>query len=126
MGFVNSLLGPFENISVKRNEVTYNEYNQPTGNDWSTVLTIQGKAQLGAMAESVVSDKYKSVVAAVAMIDPEDMSVEILSTDKIVIGTIEYAIITKDSIVLSDTSLVFDQVTVVDNEFLWKFGDDHE
>ncbi len=40
--------------------------------------------------------------------------------------TIENAIITKDSIVLSDTSLVFDQVTVVDNEFLWKFGDDHE
>jgi len=32
------------------------------------------------------------------MIDPEDMSVEILSTDKIVIGTIEYAIIYIDNI----------------------------
>ena len=98
MGFVNSLSGQFETISVQRNEVTYNEYNQPTGNDWNTVLSIQGKVQVGSMAESVVSDKYKSVVAAVAMIDPEDMSVEILSTDKIVIGTIEYAIIYIDNI----------------------------
>ena len=98
MGFVNSLSGQFETISVQRNEVTYNEYNQPTGNDWNIVLSIQGKVQLGSMAESVVSDKYKSVVAAVAMIDPEDMSVEILSTDKIVIGTIEYAIIYIDNI----------------------------
>ena len=98
MGFVNSLSGQFETISVQRNEVTYNEYNQPTGNDWSTVLTIQGKVQLGSMAESVVSDKYKSVVAAVAMIDPEDMSLTILPTDKLVIGTIEYAIIYIDNI----------------------------
>jgi glucose-1-phosphate adenylyltransferase len=39
---------------------------------------------------------------------------------------IENAIITQDSIVLSGTSLVFDKVTVVDNEYLWKFGDNHE
>lgn len=40
--------------------------------------------------------------------------------------TIENAIILENSVVLSGTELVFDEVTVVDNEYLWKLGDSDE
>ncbi len=45
------------------------------------------------------------------------------------IGTncyIEKAIIVEGSVILADTSLVFDEVTVVDNDFLWKIGELNE
>ena len=39
---------------------------------------------------------------------------------------IEKAIIVKGAVVLANTSLKFDEVTVVDNDFLWKIGEDNE
>jgi len=39
---------------------------------------------------------------------------------------IEKAIIVKGSVVLANTTLKFDEVTVVDNDFLWKTGEDNE
>ena len=39
---------------------------------------------------------------------------------------IEKAIIVEGSVILANTSLKFDQVTVVDNDYLWKLGDVHE
>jgi glucose-1-phosphate adenylyltransferase len=39
---------------------------------------------------------------------------------------IERAIIVEDSVILANTVLKFDEITVVDNEYLWKMGEHHE
>ena len=39
---------------------------------------------------------------------------------------IEKAIIVEGAVVLANTTLKFDEVTVVDNDFLWKIGEDNE
>lgn len=98
MGFVNSLPGAFETLSIERKTTTYNDYNQATGETWTGVDSVQGKVQIGSMADSVVSDKFKSVVAATAWIDPDDVNETILNTDRVAIGDIIYSIIYIDNI----------------------------
>lgn len=39
---------------------------------------------------------------------------------------VENAIVVEDSVILANTELIFDEVTVVDNQFLWKLGEDDE
>ena len=39
---------------------------------------------------------------------------------------IENAIILNDSVILENTKLIFEEITIVDNEFLWKLGDRDE
>ena len=36
------------------------------------------------------------------------------------------AIVLENSVILPNTKLMFDKVTVVDNDFLWKLGDQDE
>ena len=39
---------------------------------------------------------------------------------------IENAIIVENSVILANTILKFDEVTVVDNDYLWKMGENNE
>ncbi len=39
---------------------------------------------------------------------------------------IEKAIIVENSVILANTILKFDEVTVVDNDYLWKMGESDE
>jgi glucose-1-phosphate adenylyltransferase len=41
-------------------------------------------------------------------------------------SVIEKAIVVENSVILANTILKFDEVTVVDNDYLWKMGDKDE
>ena len=98
MGFVNSLSGAPVTIVIEEKTTTYNAYNQPTGEAWATVATVSGRVQLGSMAQSVVSDQFAAIVAAVAFIDPEDLAITITEAHRILVGGIYYSIIYVENI----------------------------
>jgi hypothetical protein len=98
MGFVNSLPGPFVTLSIERHEIVTDAYNNVISDDWNEVDNVQGKVQIGSMATAIVSDKYKSEVSAVAMVDPEDLTITITDKDRIIADGVTYSIIYVDNI----------------------------
>jgi glucose-1-phosphate adenylyltransferase len=74
----------------------------------------------------IYGDLYHSVLSSGIFIGRGSIIKDSIIFSDVRIGEgcyIENAIITKGSVLLPKTKLVFDDVTVVDNEFLWKVGD---
>lgn len=98
MGFVNSLPGQFESIAIKTKTNTLDANKNITGESWTTTETVDGKVQIGSMAQSLVSDKFKPLVDALAFIDPLDVTMTITELNKITVNSKDYSILYVDNI----------------------------
>ena len=85
------------------------------------------------VSESLIADGClingnvsRSVISSGVVIKEDSRIKNTIIYENVVINKnvqIENAIILENSVVLENTNLVFDEITVVDNEFLWKLGD---
>jgi len=72
---------------------------------------------------------YKSVISSGTVIKSGASIKNTIIYSNVVINRnciIENAIILENSVILENTVLRFDEVTVIDNEYLWKLGDNNE
>lgn len=70
-----------------------------------------------------------SILSSGVLISADSIVKDSIIHSNVKIGTnchIENAIVVENSVILSNTELKFDQVTVVDNEYLWKVGEHSE
>ncbi|MBU1019891.1 MAG: glucose-1-phosphate adenylyltransferase, partial [Firmicutes bacterium] len=77
----------------------------------------------------IYGDIEHSILSSGVLISDQSSIKNSIIHSNVKIGTncqIENAIIVEDSVILANTILKFDHVTVVDNEYLWKMGEQHE
>jgi glucose-1-phosphate adenylyltransferase len=73
-------------------------------------------------------DLLHSIVSSGVVIEHGSTVVNSIIHKNAKVGKLSYlknVILLENSVILPNTKLVFDNVTVIDNEYLWKLGDDN-
>jgi len=106
MGFINSLFNDSESVSAKFEKRT--EAKDASNNrvvTWSTIATTDCLFWQGSAAEAVVSERFKSQIEGVLIVDYDDYTA-VADKDRVTIDSVVYSILHADNIAYQNKVVV--------------------
>ena len=99
MGFINSLFNTEETVSASFYTKTESKNTDGTRNESfsdTPALTVNCLFWQGSSADSVVSERLRAQISGVLAIDYEDYTATVNDTDKVVIDSVTYYVVSPE------------------------------